>query len=185
VAHNIRWDEHIELPVTCGELVDTKLRVASRVIELPVKSFLPQDEYTSTVRELEARATATAADREEHRRVMASLTRLRTEQGVAQRMASREGTMIHPELQAIALGPGIALLGLPGEFFVETVADIRAGAGLRHLPVACYANNYIGYVVPAPAYDEGGYEAGVTLLAPEAEAIVRREALEVLGEVAE
>ena len=184
VAHNIRWDEHIELPVACGELVeDVRLCAASRVIELPVKSFLPQEEYESTVRELEARASAPAADREEHRRVMAQLTRLRTEQQVALRMASREGTTIHPELQAIGLAPGVALLGLPGEFFVETVAEIREGAGLRHLPVACYANNYIGYVVPAPAYDEGGYEAGVTLLAPEAEAIVKREALAVLGEV--
>jgi hypothetical protein len=74
-------------------------------------------------------------------------------------------------------------LGLPGEFFVETVAQIREQAGVRRLPVACYANHYIGYVVPAEAYDEGGYEAGVTLLAPEAEAIARAGAIELLREV--
>jgi hypothetical protein len=31
-------------------------------------------------------------------------------------------------------------------------------------------------------YEEGGYEAGITLFAPEAEAIVKREALAVLNE---
>ena len=183
VAHNIRWDEHIELPVTCGELVENvRLGVASRRIELPIKSFVSQEEYVATLRELEARANA-AKDKEAHRDAMAQITRLRTEQTVAQRMAGQEGRMMHPELQAVAFAPGVALLALPGEFFVETIAEIRESAGLRHLPVACYANHYIGYVVPAPAYAEGGYEAGVTLLAPEAEAICKREALALLREV--
>ena len=87
------------------------------------------------------------------------------------------------ELMAVSFGPGVALLGLPGEFFVETVAEIRERAGLRYLPVACYANHYVGYVVPPKAYDEGGYEPGVTLLAPEAEGIVIKEAVVLLAEV--
>jgi len=182
VAHNIRWDEHLEHPVRAGELVENvRLRVAGKRVELPVKSFLSQDEYDASLRELQARATTN--DREEHRRVMEQITRLRTERDVAQRMASRAGTSIHPEMMAIAFSPDIALLALPGEFFVETVADIRAQAGLRYLPVACYANHYIGYVVPPAATAEGGYEAGVTVAGPEAEGIVKREALALLREV--
>ena len=84
---------------------------------------------------------------------------------------------------AISLGSDLALLGLPGEFFVETVEEIRRQAGLRYLPVACYANHYIGYVVPPAAHDEGGYESGVTLAGPEAEGIVKEEALAMLEEV--
>ncbi len=184
-AHNIRWDEHIELPVTSGELVpDVHLRAASRRLELPVKPFLPPEEYEATVRELEARLAAPGpSDHDERRRVMEPLTRLRTERTVAAGFAGRDRP-IPAELQAIGLGEGIALLGLPGEFFVETVADIRERCGLRRLPVACYANHYIGYVVPPAAYDEGGYEAGVTWLAPEAEGIVKTEALSLLREVA-
>jgi hypothetical protein len=98
-------------------------------------------------------------------------------------MADRDRP-IAAELRAIGLGEGVALLGLPGEFFVETVAEIRQRAGLQRLPVACYANHYVGYVVPPAAYDEGGYEAGVTWLAPEAEGIVKHEALSLLREVA-
>ncbi|MEX0785761.1 MAG: neutral/alkaline non-lysosomal ceramidase N-terminal domain-containing protein, partial [Dehalococcoidia bacterium] len=160
-AHNIRWDEHLELPVTAGELVDNvRLRVASKNVDVPVKSFQTAEEYKATLAELEARATA-ASGQEDHRHVMAQLTRLRTERQVAERMRSDEGRALHPEVMAVAFSPDVALLGLPGEFFVETVAEIREQAGVRRLPVACYANHYVGYVVPAAAYDEGGYEAGV------------------------
>jgi hypothetical protein len=186
VAHNIRWDEHTDKPVTAGELVeDVRLRVASRRVELPMKSFLALDEYDGSLRELEARVEAlgTSGDLEERRRLMAQITRFRTEQTVAARMASLGARSFHPEVMAIGFSPYLALLGLPGEFFVETVQEIRAQAGVRHLPVACYANHYIGYVVPPLAYDEGGYEAGVTILAPEAEAIVKAEALSLLREV--
>jgi len=183
-AHNIRWDEHLDWPVTAGELIeDPRLRVASRRVDLPLRSYLSQEEYESRLADLQTRLDATN-DWDEHRALMAQITRLRTERTVASRIGERAGQTVHPELQAIGLGDGVALLGLPGEFFVETVADIRAQAGLRRLPVACYANHYIGYVVPPSAYDEGGYEAGVTLLAPEAEAIVKAEALSLLKEVA-
>jgi neutral ceramidase len=182
VAHNIRWDEHIEKRVTAGRLIENVgLGVASRHVDAPVKSFDPPAEIEASVRELEARAAATSG--EEHRRLMEQITRFRTEALVAQRLANQAGRVFHPELMAIAFAPDVALLGLPGEFFVETVAEIRQQAGLRELPVACYANNYIGYVVPAAAYAEGGYEAGVTLLAPEAEAAIKREAIELVREV--
>ncbi len=182
VAHNIRWDEPIEKPVTAGRLIDNvRLRVASQHVDAPVKSFLADGEYESTLRELEARVqTATGED---HRRVMEQITRLRIERTVARRLAGQEGRVFHPELMAIAFSPDLALLGLPGEFFVETVAEIRQQAGVRTLPVACYANNYIGYVVPAPAYEQGGYEAGVTLLGSAAEAIIKTEAVSLLREV--
>lgn len=186
VAHNIRWNEHTEKPVTVGELIsDVRLRVASRRVDLPVKSFLAPEEYEGSLRELEARlqALGPSPDREERRRLMEQITRLRTERGVAAAMAARADRMLHPELMAISFGQDVALLGLPGEFFVETVQEIREQASLRYLPVACYANHYVGYVVPAPAYGEGGYEAGVTWLAPEAEGIVRAEAVSLLGEV--
>jgi hypothetical protein len=83
---------------------------------------------------------------------------------------------------ALALGPDLAILGLPGEFFRETAEAIRQASGIRHLLVAGYANYYVWYVCPPAVYEEGGYEAGVTLFAPEAEAIVKREAVAVLNE---
>lgn len=183
-AHNIRWDEFPEKPVARGELVQgIRLRAARHQIELPVRRFLPPEEYEATVRELEARAgSLREGPVDERRSVMGQLTRLRTERQVARGLAGRERPL-RAEVQAVSLAPGLALLALPGEFFVETVEDIRGRAGIARLPVACYANHYVGYVVPPHAYEEGGYEAGITFLAPEAEGIVKDTALAVLAEV--
>jgi hypothetical protein len=105
------------------------------------------------------------------------------EREVAVDMKKRGTMSLHPEVMAIGLSPDVALLGLPGEFFAETGIDIRSHAGLRYLPIACYANHYIGYVVPAHSMAEGGYESGITMVAPEGEAIVRHASLELLAEV--
>jgi hypothetical protein len=185
-AHNIRWDEHVELPVTAGRLIEKqRLRIASRRVELPLRSFQEDAEYASTLTELEARIGKLAASEVgERRRLQAQVQRFETERQVARALRGRDEPL-HPEVMAIGFGEGLAMLGLPGEFFVETAEAIRSQAGIADLIVACYANHYIGYVVPPEAYDQGGYEAGITLLAPEAEAIVVREAVALLGEVVE
>ena len=51
--------------------------------------------------------------------------------------------------------------------------------------IACYANDYIGYVVPPAAYEEGGYEAGITFCTPEAEGLIMDASLELLREIAD
>ena len=86
-------------------------------------------------------------------------------------------------MQAVSLGEGLALLALPGEFFAETAEMIREEAGIEDLLVACYANDYVGYVVLADEYDRGGYETGVTFFAPEAERIIRDTSIEMLRQV--
>ena len=185
-ADNIRWSEHLEKPVTAGELVeDVKLRVASRNVDLPIKTYLSDEEYQAKLAGLSSQldALGDSPDTGKRRPIMAQQNMYRTEALAAQRMRSREGRSLHPELMAVSFTSDLALLGLPGEWFVETVADIRKATGVRDLPVACYANHYMGYVVPAKAYEEGGYEPGVSFLAPEAEAIARAAAIDLVKEV--
>ena len=185
-ADNIRWSEHIEKPVTAGELAgDVRLRVASRNVDLPIKTYLSDEEYDAKLTEHQEQldALGDAPDPERRRPIMAQLNRYRTERMAAKRMRSREGDALHPELMAISFAPGLALLGLPGEWFVESVADIRTATGIERLLVACYANHYMGYVVPEAAYEEGGYEPGVSLLAPEAEGIAKAAAIDLMKEV--
>lgn len=186
-AWNIRWNELTEKPVTVGELLpEVLLRAASRHLELPLRFLLPLEEYEARLSEMGRRREALPPDAPPDQRhaILQEMTRLHTEHRVAQRMAEQGETRpaLHPEVMALALGPGLAILGLPGEFFVETAQAIRQASGIRHLLVACYANHYVGYVCPPSVYEEGGYEAGVTLFAPEAEAIAKREALAVLTE---
>jgi hypothetical protein len=186
-AWNIRWYELTEKLVTVGELLpDVHLRVASRHAELPLRPLMPLEECEARLSELMERfqALPQGTPTDQRHALLQEVTRLHAERSVIQQSAeqSKDRRALHPELMALAFGPDLAILGLPGEFFVETAEDIRRHSGIRDLLVACYANHYAGYVCPPAVYEEGGYEAGVTLFAPEAEAIVKREALAVLAE---
>ena len=108
-------------------------------------------------------------------------TRLEGERGVAAFL--RGPSEMRVEVQAISLGPGCAILALPGEFFVETARFIREQAGLPHLLVACYSNHHVMYVVPREEFDRGGYEPGVSILDENAEEEFRRVAVDLLREV--
>jgi hypothetical protein len=146
-----------------------------------VKTFLEAAEYESTLRELGARVQTD--DVEQRRRAQEQISRLRMEAEVAKTMSARGTTELHPEVMAVGLSKNAAMLALPGEFFAETGLAIKEQSGLRHLQIACYANHYIGYVVPAHATAEGGYEPGISMVGPDGEAIVRRTSLELLSEV--
>ena len=182
-AHNIRWDEFTEKPVP-GRMVETRLRAARREMELPLREFLSDEEYASRINELSGKAESLAKGSEERRPEMAQLTRYQNERwAAAWARRQPEKTAQQAEIQALSLGERLALLALPGEFFVETADVIRDRCGVEDLLIACYANDYVGYVIPPAAYDEGGYEAGITFCTPEAEGIVVEAALDVLGEV--
>ncbi len=194
-AHNIRWDEFPEKAVP-GRVVEPRLRAAREEIEIPVRPFAADEEYAGQSQELEAKAVALPEHSPERRVVMAQLTRVQNERWAAAWARQRGETSQRAELQALSLGGGLALLALPGEFFVETGEAIRTAVaqapesvaqppmsvaqgpspeparGVSDLFLACYANDYIGYVVPPEAYEQGGYEAGVTFCPPEAEAII-------------
>jgi hypothetical protein len=198
---NIRWDELTDKPVTSGELIaEPRIRVASRAVAMPLRALDPPDVYDHRIADLQAQlgdaraglahegevapAGASGDDVESKRRVMEQLTRYRTERGVAERLGpGAAGKLLHPEVQAIALGAGAVVLGLPGECFVETGSAIQEAAGLPHLLVACYANHYVGYFVPRDAFAAGGYEPGVTMLDETAEETLRHAATEVVREV--
>ena len=200
-AWNIRWDELTDMPVTSGDLIaQPRTRVASRSVPVPLRALEPPDAYDRRIAELQAALGDTAAglahegesparaaggrSGEARRRLMEQLTRYRTERGVAERLGpGAAGKLLHPEVQAISLGGGVVVLGLPGECFVETGEAIQAAAGVPHLFVACYANHYVGYFVPRAAFDAGGYEPGVTMLDETAEETLRAAAIELVRDV--
>ena len=183
-AHNIRWDEFPEKPVPGRIVAYQRLRAARLEIELPLRAFLADHEYAVRVEELEPQASALPQGSDERRNVMAQLTRLQNERWAAAWARRRpERTSQRTEIQALSLGEGLALLALPGEFFVETADAIRSRFGLEDLLLACYANDYVGYVIPPDAYDEGGYEAGITFCATEAEVIAVEASLGLLEEL--
>jgi hypothetical protein len=182
-AHNIRWDEFIEA-AAAGRAHQPHLRALRHEIDLPLRDFASDEDYAARIDAARTEAAAHPASSPARRAAMGQLSRWEGERwAAAWARRSGESGLRRTEVQAISLGPGLAVLALPGEFFVETAAVIRAESGLEHLLVACYANDYLGYVVPEHAFPEGGYESGVTFFTGEAEAIIRKVSLDTLREV--
>jgi neutral ceramidase len=91
------------------------------------------------------------------------------------------------EVQVLRIGE-VAMVGLPGEVFVEYQQQIKAGSPFAHTLVFGYANGDIGYVPTAAAFPEGGYEVegairyyGETMLTPECERLVVEAARDMLA----
>lgn len=180
-AHNIRWDELTVKPVEAGALVTGPLKAASHTFRAPYRSGPPDDEMAARIGRLEA-AAAAAATTDERRSLTAQLTRARNERVALQRIAGR-GPERQEEVQALRLGDGLYLVALPGEVFVETQQEVRERSGLANLLVVAYANDYPGYFCRPEAYEQGGYEAGVTPFAPEADGRLIAAAVDALKEV--
>lgn len=183
-AHNIRWDEFIETPAH-GRIIRPRISAARREIELPLRQFASDEEYAARIEAAKGEADRHPAASAARRTAAAQVSRWEGERwAAAWARRSGEGPLRRTEVQALGLGEGLALLALPGEFFAETAARVRREAGLEEVIVACYANDYLGYITPEHAYEEGGYESGVTAFGATAEPIIRGNSLELLREVA-
>jgi hypothetical protein len=72
-------------------------------------------------------------------------------------VAPRQGDERKTWVQAIVVGD-IALVGVPGEFFTVLGEEIKRQSPYRYTYVFELANDYVGYIPDAPAYDRGGYQ---------------------------
>jgi hypothetical protein len=61
---------------------------------------------------------------------------------------------------ALAFGPDLAVVFLPGEPFVEIGFYIEKHSPFTHTLVVCFAENTVGYIPTTEAFTEGGYEVG-------------------------
>lgn len=73
-------------------------------------------------------------------------------------LQARAGQPIDAEVQAITLGTDLAIVGLPGEIFVDLGKAIKTGSKYKTTIVVELANGSIGYVPDRKAYAEGAYE---------------------------
>ena len=59
----------------------------------------------------------------------------------------------------------LAIVGIPGELFVELGLAIKANPHFAQTFVAGYCNDLIGYIPTRAAYPEGGYEVDTARIA--------------------
>lgn len=73
-------------------------------------------------------------------------------------VAERDGRPIEAEVQTIALGDQLAIVGLPGEIFVELGLSIKQDSPFPNTIIAELANGTPGYIPNEQAYKQGAYE---------------------------
>ena len=94
--------------------------------------------------------------------------------------------VIHTEVQAVRLGD-LVLVGFPGEVFTDTAMKLKSEDRERNVAVIELANDFVGYLAPATAFKEGGYEVGVHFwgrVTPDAERLLLAEAVAAIEELA-
>ncbi|GMV92986.1 MAG: hypothetical protein AMXMBFR82_27640 [Candidatus Hydrogenedentota bacterium] len=62
------------------------------------------------------------------------------------------------DVQAFRLGPDVAIVGLPGEIFVDLGLAIKEASPFQTTLIITLANDYCGYVPTRKAFEEGSYE---------------------------
>jgi hypothetical protein len=77
--------------------------------------------------------------------------------GLRKLREGRAPKSVSTQVQVICLGD-LALVGVPGELFVELGLAIKRDAGARQVFVCGYANDDVGYLPTRQAYAQGGYE---------------------------
>jgi len=89
------------------------------------------------------------------------------------------------EIQAMRIGD-TAIVGLPGEPFVEGQLRIKLASPAEYTFLAHCTTHYIGYVPTAEAFARGGHEVNFSYwakLAPEALDVIVKNSTDMLGEL--
>lgn len=155
------------------------IRLACATLPLAVRE-LPertpaQNAYQAATQQ--AAAASTEAERNQwlRKQRMAEETLILIDQG---------SEPIPAEVQTIRIGE-VALVALPGEPFVELGLDLKRRSGASHTFVIGYANDWIGYLTPPQAWEQGGYEVSPgpwTRVGPQGGMQLVEKALELIGE---
>jgi hypothetical protein len=104
--------------------------------------------------------------RDHHAQSLAALSALEALEEQDRR--DRRVDLAHRELATamtlVTIG-NLAIVGIPGELFVELGLAIRANPNFAQTLIAGYCNDLIGYIPTRAAYDEGGYEVDTARIA--------------------
>ena len=165
---------------------DVALAAASDTVELPLFDPPPLAEAEATLQSLQTEREAAYQQDNLGRRELADGLVGWAERVLELSRQDARGLTVPIEIQALRIGD-VAVVGLPGEVFVEYQLNIDAASPFRQTIVLAYTNGNIGYFPTASAYPEGGYEVeaaykyyGTLMHRPESEGQVLASARQLL-----
>jgi hypothetical protein len=174
-------------PTGCVEVADGPVAGASVNVRLSPRPRPPATETEAELAELDVLLSAKPDDRAP---LLARRAELRMQAYFARHpylYAVRGdvgegggGDADEVEVQALRIG-ATAIVGIPGEPFLGIAEEVRRRSGLKHVMVAGYANEAIGYIPLATEFGLGGYEVGCARFTPEAASSMVEGALSALA----
>ncbi|MBC7759548.1 MAG: neutral/alkaline non-lysosomal ceramidase N-terminal domain-containing protein [Phormidesmis sp. FL-bin-119] len=111
-----------------------------------------------------------------------SLERLRRTEAIAPTV-EREGWKLPLEVQVIGIGKDLAIVGLPGEVFVELGLAIKKSSPYKTTLIIELTNSHIAYVPTRKAFSQGSYETINSRLAPGGGEMMVEAAINMLNEI--
>lgn len=120
--------------------------------------------------------------RDHHAQSLAALAALEAldEQNRRDRRVDMERGELATAMSIVTIGD-LAIVGIPGELFVELGLAIKANPQFAQTLVAGYCNDLIGYIPTLAAYPEGGYEVDTSRIAPGSGEMIVDTALSALA----
>ncbi|MCC6792746.1 MAG: hypothetical protein IT336_13725 [Thermomicrobiales bacterium] len=164
---------------------DVRIRVATRVMNLPLRQLPPPDEMEAAFKENFAKLTElreTGGSEAEIKLVTMACKRTAMRAQLARDAHGKTHRQL--EVQAIVFGDDIALVSIPAEPFVEIGLGVKQGSPFAHTFFSGYSNVGWSYIPVANAYPLGGYEIEVTPWDPAAAQQIVDESVELLNELA-
>ena len=158
------------------------VRVRTRTANLPLKEFLSPEVAEAEAQrcEDELQRVRRSGTEDEIRWATMLAKRSRMQARNALSFAGRTHTPV--QIQAMRVN-GVAVVGMPGEPFVEIGLAIKAASPFQHTLFSGYSN-VGGHYIPMPeAFPIGGYEVDVTPFSPDAAHIVISETVALLNEL--
>ena len=94
------------------------------------------------------------------------------------------GESVETLIEVVAINDTV-IVGVPAELFVEYGLEIKEKTRGRTVVIAGYCNDIVGYVVTPETDEEGGYEAGASIVDPSSGRIIVDTALRLAREISE
>jgi neutral ceramidase len=176
-------------PIHESQVIGRRVPLKLKIKDLAPALSTARDLLTQTERSLNSHQGGDGFQlkrlRDHHARTVAMLKEIETldETNRRDRRVNYELGEMATHLSIIALG-NLAIVGIPGEPFVEFGLALRHNPSFAHTLVAGYCNDLVGYIPTHAAYGEGGYEVDTARIAAGSGELIADIALAELAHIA-
>lgn len=147
------------------DLQGYQLKTKSEIVYAPLQHFTPEELEWANQTNPENLYDENDFFRRRRPMKIRSLDRMRKNEAIPPTVPSGEWK-IPLEIQVFQIHEDLAIVGLPGEVFVELGLAIKEASPYKHTMVLELTNSHIAYVPTREAFSRGGYETINSRLAP-------------------